>query len=128
MPRVPEDVLRRALFDEPSQVHDRHAIGHVAHDVQVVRDDEDAEPEPVLKARQQVQHVALDGHVEAGRGLVRDQQVGLQGQRARHADAARLAAGELVRIAVGELGGQADQVEQPGHLRVRVASNAMNLG
>ena len=48
----------------------------------------------------------------------------LERQRAGDADAARLAAGELVRIAAGESARQADQRQQPPRLGVEVAAGA----
>ena len=53
----------------------------------------------LLQPRQQLEDLALDRHVERGRRLVGDQQLGLAGQRHRDHHALLLAARHLVRIA-----------------------------
>ena len=54
--------------------------------------------------------------IERGEGFVEEQQRRIGRERACHADALALAAGELVRIALGVLGGrQSDQLEQLLH-------------
>ena len=50
-----------------------------------------------LQVAQQLEHLALHGHVERGRRLVGDQHVGLEGQRHGDHDALAHAAGKLVR-------------------------------
>ena len=74
-------------------------------------------PRRSLQAREQVQDLALDRDVEPGGRLVGDDQPGLQRERAGDADPARLAARELVRIAVEEVGAQPDHREQARRLR-----------
>ncbi len=66
-----------------------------------------AELAPQLQ--EQVDDLRLDRHVERGDRLVADQHVGLHGQRARDGDALALPAGELVRIALGEIGVEPDR-------------------
>jgi hypothetical protein len=56
-----------------------------------------------LQVHQQVDDLRLDGHVERADRLVADDQLRLEHQRARDADALALAAGELVRVAVDVL-------------------------
>ena len=107
--------VARADLDDLAEVHDGHAVAHVAHDRQVVGDEHDRQPELALHVAQQVQHLRLDRHVERRDGLVGDQQLRLQRERARHADALALAAGELVRVAVVVLGVQADHLHQLLH-------------
>ena len=72
------------------------------------------EPEALLQVHQQVDHLRLDRYVERRHRLVADDQPRLDGERARDADPLPLAAGELVRIALGVLRRQADQAEQLG--------------
>ena len=62
--------------------------------------------------------LALDRDVEAGGRLVGDDQSGREGQRAGDADPARLAARELVRVALEKIAAQSPTiVEQPRRLR-----------
>ena len=87
----------------------------MAHDAEVVGDEEVGEPEVVLQVVEQVDDLRLDRDVERGHRLVGDDQLRLQRQRARDADALALAAGELVREAVVVLGAQADPLQQLLH-------------
>ena len=67
-----------------------------------------------LQRGQEIEHLRLDRDVEGGGGLVRNQELGVAGKRHRDHGALRHAAGELVRVVVGALGGagDADVVEQ----------------
>ena len=78
-------------------------------------------PSLPLQVAQQVQHLRLDRHVERRHGLVGDQQLRAQRERARDADALALAAGELVRVAVVVLRVQPDRLHQPLHLAFALA-------
>ncbi|KAG1531067.1 hypothetical protein G6F50_016918 [Rhizopus delemar] len=75
------------LLDDPAQVHHRHAVGHVAHDRQVVADEHVRQAEFLLQVAHQVQDLRLDGYVQCGGGLVADQEARARGQRAGDADA-----------------------------------------
>src|SRR5690606_5088524 len=66
--------------------------------------------------QQQVQRLRLNGDVERADRLVADDQLRLQRQRARDADALSLAARELVRITTHEVRIHADLLEQGLHL------------
>ena len=52
------------LLDDPPEVHDRHAVAHVLHNRQVVRDEEVGEPHRLLELDEQVDDLRLDRHVE----------------------------------------------------------------
>ena len=52
-----------------------HVVGDVAHDGEIVRDEEIGEPELALQVGQQVEHLRLDRHVERRDRLVGDQQL-----------------------------------------------------
>ena len=70
------------------------------------------EAEALLQLLQQVHHLRLNGDIQGGDGLVADDEGGLEHERPRHADALALAAGELVRVAVGEGGVEAHRLQQ----------------
>ena len=95
-------------LDDLAEVHHRDAVAHVAHDGEVVGDEDQRQPELALQVAQQVEDLRLDRHVERGDRLVGDDQLRLERERARDADALALAAGELVRIAVVVLGVEPD--------------------
>src|SRR4051794_13702896 len=106
------ELLRRRRLDDPPEVHHRDPVADVAHDGQVVGDEQVGEPEPALQPLEQVDDLRLDGDVQGGDGLVRDDQVGIERERPRDPDALPLAAGELVRVADPVVGVEADGREQ----------------
>ena len=65
-------------------------------------------PSSLLQVLEQVEDLRLDRDVERGDRLVADDEVRVQGERARDADALALAAGELVRIPRRRVARQAD--------------------
>ena len=90
-------------------------------DGQIVRDEEVGEVEVALERLHQVHDLSLDGDVERGDGLVADDEVRVERERAGEADALALAAGELVRVAGGGVGRQADDIEELAHALARLA-------
>ena len=112
-----------ADLDDLAEVHDGDVVGDVLHDRQVVRDEEVREAELVLQLLEQVEHLRLDRDVERGDRLVADDELRVERERPRDADALTLTAGELVRIAVDVLGVQPDDLEQL-LARCRVARQA----
>ncbi len=59
-------------FHDFASVHDAHAIAQLGDDAEVMRDEEDGDPEPPDQIIKDGQHLALDRYVEGGRGLVGD--------------------------------------------------------
>ena len=112
MQRLGEELLGRRLLDDPAQIHDGDVLADVAHHRQVVRDEQVGEPEILLQTHQQVENLRLDRDVERRDRLVGDDEVRLDGERPRDADALPLSTAELVRLAVGELRREPDAVEQ----------------
>src|SRR3954454_21481399 len=95
-----------------AEVHHGHAVAHVTYDREVVRDQDQRQVVFALQVAQQVQDLRLDRDIESRHGLVGDDDLGLQRDRARNADALTLAARELVRIAVVVLGIEPDLLHQ----------------
>ena len=106
------DVVLRADLDDLAEVHHRDAVGDVAHDGQVVRDEDVGQAEVALQRLEQVDDLRADRDVERRDRLVEDDQLRVERERARDADALPLAAGELVREAVRVLGREADGAQQ----------------
>ena len=111
-----EDLVHPARLHDLALGHHPHAVGHAADDAEVVSDEEERHAEPLLERLQQAQDLRLDGDVERGGGLVRDQQLGLIGQRHGDHHALPLAPGELVRI------GAEPQLRAPSPTRRRSSS------
>ena len=102
-----EDLVSRCQLDHRAEVHDADAVGDVLDDRQVVRDEHIGQILLFLQIEQQVDDLRLNGHVQRGDSLVADDELRLRGERAGDADTLPLAAGELVREAVQEVGRKA---------------------
>ena len=87
MVRSAEDRLRIADLHDPPEVHHGDPVGEVAHDAQVVRDDQVARLALELQLGEHVEDGGLDRDVERARRLVgdHDARVAREGPRDRHA-------------------------------------------
>ena len=111
MPRIAEQLPGRRDLDDAAQVHDRDPIAQVPDHGEVVRDQQQREPEFVAQVTQQVEHGRLDAHVQRGDRLVGDQHVGAQHQRPGDRHPLPLATGELPGKRLHRVGAEADQRE-----------------
>ena len=83
----------------------------MADDVQVVRDEDVRQVEVALQVLQEVEDLRLHRHVERRNRLVADDELRVDRESARDADALALTARELVREAVVVLGVETDDLE-----------------
>ena len=97
MARVVVERVDRPLLHDPSRVHDDALVAQLRDDRQVVRDENECEPELAAEGVEELQDLRLHHHVERGRRLVGDQHLGVA--RERHRDCRPLAhpARQLVR-------------------------------
>ncbi len=95
---VVQDLFGVAQFDQFAGVHDADAVGDLAHQAQVVGDEQDGKAELVFQLVQFVHDVAFDDDVEGGGRFVHDDQFGAQDQGDGNDHALTHAAGQLVRI------------------------------
>ena len=98
MLRIREQRVDRRFFDDAAGVHDGDAVGHLGDDAEVVGDEEQREPQPLLQVAQQVENLRLDRHVERRRRLVGDEERRPARERQGDQRALAQAARELVRI------------------------------
>lgn len=123
MRRSGEDGTGGSFFHDAAGVHDREAVGEAGDGSEVVGDVDDADagvpPEPLdlLEERR------LSEDVEAGGGLVEDQQRRLEDDGLGDGDPLLLASGELVGIAglEGGVGEEPDAGQRPVYGRAWVA-------
>ena len=104
MRRAPEQRRFRSRFDDLSQIQHRDRLGDMAHDLKVVRNKKIGDAHVLLQVHQQIQHLRLNRNVERGHGLVGNQELRLQHQRARHRNSLALSSREHVGIAALVLG------------------------
>ena len=96
-------------------VHDDDLVGDVAHRLDVMADEHHGKVELLLQIHEQVQNLGAYGHVEGRGGLVGDDGVGLQGQRAGDCHALTLAAGHLAGQRLEDAVGKADHLDELTH-------------
>ena len=135
VPRVAEQPDRAGRLDHPARVHDHGPVGPAGDHAEVVSDQDDRHAQPLAQVVDELKDLLLDGHVQRGGRLVRDEQLGLAGQRHGDHHALPHAAGQLVRVVADPLGRarHADQAEhldgpRPGRLGVRAAVQHDGLG
>ena len=75
-----EDVACVATFHHRAGVHHHQPAHRLRHHAQIVRDEQEAHLVRLFELGHQLHHLALDGHVQCGGGLVRDQHIGPAGQ------------------------------------------------
>src|ERR1700694_2250958 len=99
MPRGGKQLLRRGALDDATEIHDRHAVGDVLDDPEIVRNQDISETQSPLQIAQEVEDLGADRYVERGNRFVADDELRLHGERAGDRYALALAAGEFVRVA-----------------------------
>ncbi len=114
MLRVGEDARRRTGLDDLAVLHHADPVGKLAHDPEIMGDEQQAHPLPGLQIREQIEDLRLDRHVKRRGRLVGDQKIGAVGQRHRDHHPLALTARKLVRIGIQPLGSirDADLVQQ----------------
>ena len=109
-------------LDEFADIHHRDAIADVAHDRQVVGNEQVRQVELFLQFLEQVDHLRLDRHVQGRNRLVAHDEAGLDCQSAGDANALALTTRELVRIAIRKVRVQPDNPQQLLHALLLLAT------
>jgi hypothetical protein len=115
--RLVKDLFGEAEFDELASAHDGDARCDLGYDWQAVGDKNVGKSEFALEFLQQEKDLRADGDVESGNRFVGDDELGLEDQRARDADALALATGKFVGIALHGFLGEADAAKNCGGAR-----------
>ena len=92
-----DDVPRGTALHQHAAVENRDLVGVFVDQRQIVRDEQHRETHVARQFRDDVEHLALDRHVERGRGLVRNQQLWLVDESGGDHHALAHAAREFVR-------------------------------
>src|SRR5207342_2331821 len=98
MVRLAEDRPDRAELDHLAGVHHRDVLAGLSDDRQVVRDEDDADLQPLAKRGEERQDLFLDRDVERSRRLVAEEEPRLARERDRDHHPLPQPAGELVWI------------------------------
>src|SRR5205085_5439338 len=99
-PRPADDFVERAGLDDAAVLHHHDPVGHGAHDVDVVRDEDIGKAVLLLQLSEELEHLLLYRDVERAGGLIEHHDFRLYDQRPGDGDALALAPGEFVRIAI----------------------------
>ena len=95
MPGPQENVLHRPVLDYLAPLQDGHGVSHLPYQRQVVRNEQVGKPEFALQFGEQLQDPRLDAHIERGRGLIQNYDVGPHYECARNGHPLALSAGEV---------------------------------
>ena len=79
--RVGKHRLHRTLLNDAAGLHHGDAVGELAHQIQIVRDQQHRHAMLALQHGEQIEDLHTHRHVERRGGLVCQQQGGLAGQR-----------------------------------------------
>ena len=122
-----EQVLGGSLLDDASQVHDGDAVGELFDHGEIVRDQQQREPEPVFQVGQQVQDLGLHRHIQRGCRFVADQHRRLKHERPRDRHALALPARKLDRPLFREMLRQTDALQHRQRLVAPAGGTALPL-
>src|SRR5665648_393048 len=118
--RLAQDLVAGPLLDQLRVMHHRDAGGQDLDHREVMADEQAGEPVLALQLLEQVKHPRLHGHVKGRGRLVRNEQLGREGERPGDAHTLTLAAGQLVRVPVAHAALEVDLVQQVLHLPVQL--------
>src|SRR2546425_7025398 len=108
MEQVHEQLARRRLLNDPPEIHDGHAIGHLANEVEVVGDQEVRQPLLPLDVSQQVQDLRLDRDIQGARRFIEQEKFRFGCEGSSNRNPLSLASGELMRKSIEVVGPQSD--------------------
>ncbi len=111
--------VARGDLDDPAEVHHRDAVADMAHDREVVRDEEVRQTQALPAGPYRLTICAWIDTSSADTGSSQTISSGSQRQRARDADALALAARELVRVAARRMSGGRPTVRSSSATRSR---------
>ena len=98
MQRVFKQIVDLRFLHHKAAVQNNNAVAQLSHNAQVMGDKDDAGAVFLLQGAHLFQNLVLDGHIQGGGGLVRNQQVGVVGQRHGDHDALAHTAGKFMRV------------------------------
>src|ERR1700730_5756729 len=92
-----KQLLRRTDLAQPAEIHHRDAVADRLHHREIVGDEQQRQSEARLHLFQQIQDLRANRNVERRDRLVADDELGVEHQCPRDADALALSAGKFMR-------------------------------
>ena len=119
-----EHLRGRPALDDAAAVHDDRLVGDLAHDREVVADEDVGDAGALADVGEQVEDLRLDRDVERGDGLVEDDHARLGRERAGDRDALALAARQRARQRARLALVEPDELAQLAHARARRSASS----
>ena len=98
MARPKQQFRGRRIFDDPARIHHENPIGEARNHAQIVTDEREGHAGFAARGTQQLHDLCLQGHIERGGRLVRDQKVRLAQQTHRQHDPLTHSARQFIRV------------------------------
>ena len=95
-------LITAGFFSDNTQVHYSHPVADVLDHGKIMGDEQVCQLQFFLQVFQQVDHLRLNRNIQGGIGLITDDQIGIQGVRASHADTLALPSGKFMRVPLDE--------------------------
>jgi hypothetical protein len=109
------DQVTQTVFHDLPQEHDGDVRADIAHDPEVMADEDQRQRELPLQIPKQIEDLRLDRDIERRDWLIRDDQLRIEGDGPRNAGALTLATGELMRQVARKVAAEPDQFENLDH-------------
>ena len=99
MRRRGEELLRGSDFAQPAKIHHGDPVAHRFHHSEIMGDEQQRQSKARLHVFQQIEDLSANRNVERRNRLVADDELGIEDECARNADALALSAGKFMRQA-----------------------------
>ena len=119
MERRRQHAIHRPLLDNAPEIHHSDPVGHVPHQRQVMRDQDQRDPARRLQIRQQIDDRRLHRDIERRHRLIGNHQIRIAGNGTRQRDPLFLSAGKLLRLAIDHIGRHPHPLQQSANLLPR---------
>ena len=129
-------LTQRTIFHDLTGIDDGNTVAVLCNDTEIMRDEQHGGIVFLFQATDHFEHLRLNGHIQRGRRLVRDQKLRVTCKRNGDDDTLLHTTGELVRVVAVTLCGDANHLQHfscllfrflSGKLRVVVTNNLKDL-
>ena len=100
MAHVVEHIIRGSFLHNATGIHHCYILTDLCHNAKVMGDHEHGHFFVTDQLFHELQHLRLNGYIQSGGRLIRDQKLRAAGQRNRNDNTLLHAAGELMRVIV----------------------------
>lgn len=125
----PQHIIRRALLDNATKIHDGDAITDMMDDGEIMGNENVGKLQLLLKVRQEIEDLRLDRDIQRRHGFIENNKLWFERNGPGDADSLPLSAREFVRVTGGDFGVQPDKPQEFVHAKfsLRAAADFMNI-